>query len=67
MLPTQFILRKTIKSKYAFRVTVNIDGTLKYRCRLVTLVVVILRSLDKIMMKHSHEQQNIDPSVYCFT
>ena len=27
--------KKPIKSKYAFRVTVNIDGTLKYRCRLV--------------------------------
>jgi hypothetical protein len=30
-MPTQFI----IKSKFAFRVTVNIDGTLKYQCRLV--------------------------------
>ena len=26
---------KPMKSKYAFRVTVNVDGTLKYRCRLV--------------------------------
>ena len=24
-----------MKSKYAFRVTVNVDGTLKHRCRLV--------------------------------
>ena len=27
--------KKPIKSKYAFPVTVNIDGTLKYRCSLV--------------------------------
>ncbi len=26
---------KPMKSKYAFRVTVNVDGTLKHRCRLV--------------------------------
>jgi len=26
---------KPMKSKYAFRVTINVDGTLKYRCRLV--------------------------------
>ena len=26
---------KPMKSKYAFRVTVNVDGTLKHRCRIV--------------------------------
>jgi len=26
---------KPMKSKYAFRVTINVDGTLKYRCRFV--------------------------------
>jgi hypothetical protein len=34
-IDTESVPKKPMKSKYAFRVTVNTDGTLKHRCRLV--------------------------------